>query len=234
MKKSGTNINLEKFKYLVEESLMTYDGSSALRLSILGIPIVGTVIDTILTTKASSISYNRLLGFFNELDTEIKSINKKLINLDYLESESFYDLLLKTFEATLKTRHEEKRKLFAKVIKNSISSETVEVDPEFFISIVDELSLDEIIIAKELYTLKTTKKYEMLELKHKKDSQFVLTDSYILKKHGVKYDEPYIAFLLLRLEKHGLIKERSGGIGYVGGKYDMSNVMIQIMEFLEK
>ena len=129
---NSLKMNIEQVKYLAEESILLYNDNSPLRLYLLGIPIIGSVIDTILTSKGQKISYDRLMNFFHELENEIKEIDERLINLEFINSEEFYDLLVKSIDLSIKTRHDEKRKLYARILKNRSIVEKVEQNPEYY------------------------------------------------------------------------------------------------------
>jgi hypothetical protein len=229
--------NIAQIRYQIEESVRLYNDSSGLRLSIIGIPIIGTVIDTILTTKGQNISYNRLLGFINELDNEIRHIEDRLIDLEFVESDEFYDLLIKIFESVIKTRHDEKRKLYARILKNRCIAEDVEINPEFFIDIIHELTLEELTVAIKLYELKTTDEYEKLKKVHEAGDvpKFQTQDKDILALTDLNIDKDDYTFLLLRLQRAGLIKEQTGMIyiGYEGGVYLITGTFKKLMEYFK-
>lgn len=230
-KKEKVDLIITKAKYLAEESILLYSETSPLRLSVLRIPQIGSFIDTILTSKSQQISYSRLLGFINELELEIKQIDEKLINLEYLESEEFYDLLLKIFEASLKTRHDEKRKLYAKILKNRCLTKNAEINPEFFVDIIFELKIEELLVAIKLYEIKTTDLYNKLKAEFQGEKKNLYTrDKDVLALSGLNIEKEDYKFLLLRLERFGLIKEKASGIsGYNSEQYELTETFSKLM-----
>lgn len=231
-KKSQIKANIENAKYIAEETIQLYNDNSPLRLCVLGIPSLGPVIDTILTSKGQQISYNRLLSFINELENEIQKIDNRLINLEFINSEEFYDLLVKSIEASLKTRHEEKRKLFAKIIKNRCLVQESDLNPEFYLEIINELTIEELIVARKLYELKTTytleelaKEYKVKPVEIKKDK-----DALALVLSDFPIDKDDYTFILLRLQKVGLIKEETGNLfGNEGGMYEITRTFDKLI-----
>ena len=233
-KKEILKANIEQAKYLAEESVLLYNDTSPLRLCVLGIPTLGPVIDTILTSKGQKISYNRLLEFIKELETEIKSIDERLINLEFIESEEFYDLLIRAIEASLKTRHNEKRKLYATILKNRCLVEKEDLNPEFYLDIINELNVEELIVAKKLFELKTTDGYENLIKENKEKSEYIKQDKDVLALTDMPIDKDDYTFILLRLQRVGLIKEQTGMIiGYTGGVYNITETFRKLMKVID-
>jgi len=233
-KKNQITANIEQAKKLAEESILLYNDNSPLRLCILGIPTLGPIIDTILTSKGQQISYKRLIGFFRELENEIKELDERLINLEFVESDEFYDLLIKSIESSLKTRHEEKRKLYAKIIKNRCLVQKSELNPEFYFDIINELTIEELLVAKKLYELKTTGEYEQLVKGQPENSEYLMQDQDVLALTDLPIEKDDYTFILLRLQKIGLIKEQTGMIfGYIGGIYDITGTFKKLMKSIE-
>ena len=223
--------NIEQAKYLAEESILLYNDNSPLRLCLLGFPPIGTVIDTILTSKGQKICYNRLLSFFHNLENEIKEIDERLINLEFIESEEFYDLLVKSIEFSIKTRHDEKRKLYARIIKNRSIVEEVELNHEYYLYIINDLSIEELLVAKKIYELKTTDEYQKLIEVQKSKTDRSVQDKDILALTDLEFEKDDYTFILLRLEKAGLIKEKTEWfLGWEGGVYDITKIFEKLMK----
>jgi hypothetical protein len=233
-KKSLIKANVEQAKYLAEESILLYNDNSPLRLCVLGIPSLGPIIDTILTSKGQKIAYDRLIGFIDELKNEINEIDERLINLEFVESEEFYDLLIKSIESSLKTRHEEKRKLFARIIVNRCTVDKSDLNPEFYLDIISELTIEELLVAKKLFELKTTDEYEKL-IKRQEKSEYIKQDQDVLALTDLPIEKDDYTFILLRLQKVGLIKEQTGMIiGYTGGVYNVTETFKKLRKSIEK
>ena len=70
----------------------------------------------------------------------------------FLKSEEFFDLLIKTFEAAVRTRHNEKTKYYAKILRSSIINDNYfKYEPEEYLEILSELSLQELEFIKTIY-----------------------------------------------------------------------------------
>ena len=224
--------NIAQAKYLTEESALLYSDSSALRICISGIPAIGPIIDTLLSTKGQTIAYNRLLEFYNELSKEIQSIDEKIIDLEYVNSEDFYDLLMKLSESSIKTRSNEKKKLYAKILKNSCTISEIKTNPEYFIDIITEISLEEFLVGKKLFELKNSGDYTKLIHEHY-DGKNMMKTRDVLALTDITIDKDDLDFILLRLQKVGLIKELTGSnMGYTGGSYELTKTFAKVMAIL--
>jgi hypothetical protein len=198
----------------------------------LHITAVGPIIDTLLSTKGQTIAYNRLLEFYNELRKEIQSIDEKIIDLEYVNSEDFYDLLMKLSESSIKTKSNEKKKLYARILKNSCIISEIKTNPEYFIDIITEISLEEFLVAKKLFELKNSGDYDKLINDHY-DGKNMMTTSDVLALTDITIDKDDIDFILLRLQKVGLIKELTGSyMGNTGGSYNLTKTFTKIMAIL--
>lgn len=228
------NLIINRAKYLAEESILLYNETSPLRLSILGIPKIGSFIDTILSSKGQQISYNRLLGFINALENEIAKIDERLINLEFLESEEFFDLLSKIFEASLKTRHEEKRKFYARILANRCITTDIKINPEFFIDTICELKIEELLVAIKIFEIKTTDLYKRLQSEFQGDRKKLYTrDRDVLALTDLNIEAEDYKFILLRLERFGLIKEKATKItGYNSEQYELTETFVKLMKII--
>ncbi|HCY75597.1 MAG TPA: hypothetical protein DHV28_06715 [Ignavibacteriales bacterium] len=233
MKKVDLIIN--KAKYLAEESILLYNDTSPLRLSILGIPKIGAFIDSVLSSKGQQISYNRLIGFINELEKEIKQIDERVINLEFLASEEFYDLLIEIFEASLKTRHEEKRQLYARILANRCITTDVKINPEFFIDTINDLKIEELLVAIKLYEIKTTELGNTLKAEFQGNNiKSYVRDRNLLALTDLNIEEDDYNFILLRLERYGLIKEQATRIsGYNSEIYELTETFLKLMKIIK-
>lgn len=226
--------SIQKAKDLMEEGIGLYNDSSVLRLSIIGIPVIGTVIDTIITTEGQKISYKRLLDFYNQLSNEVSLINDRVIDLEFVKSEEFYDLLLKMSEASMKTRNEEKRKLYSKILATACSNKEIKTDPEHFFNVIAELSVEELLVAKKLFDLKTSEDYNRIVKENYREGSGSVKTSLVLSLTELEIPKEDYEFILLRLQKVGLIKEVVGSfMGYTGGSYELTETFKKLMQVLK-
>ena len=227
---------IEQIKYLAEESILKYNETPTVRSAIVQIPKIGPIIDIFLTSRGQQISYTRLLGFINALEDEINEIESRINDLKFFDSENFYDLLLKAIEASIKTRHDEKRKLFAKILASSYSYDYDSSNSESYIDILSELTIEEIIVAKKMFQFRTSNKEEFEEIagKIKGDKDISVTDKDVLANSNLGIPKEDFEFILLRLQRSGLLKEFIGGMvfGYHGGRYDITEMFKKLMDRL--
>jgi hypothetical protein len=223
---------IEQVKYLAEESILLYNDTSLIRSAIVQIPQIGSIIDIFLTSRGQQISYQRLLDLINDLQNEISEIQGKIDDLSFFESEDFYDLLIKAIEASLKTRHDEKREIYAKILASSYNYDNS--NSESYIDIISELSIEELIVAKKMYELRTTTKDRFGEMKKeiRGDKDIPVTDKDVLAYLEIGIPKEDFEFILLRLQRSGLLKEQIGGmlVGYHGGTYDITEMFKKLME----
>jgi|GEM_PF-1892927 len=232
-KKKKLEASLEQARFVSEESLRLYGESAALRICVQAMGPIGMVIDSILSVKGQNVSYERLLKLFLELEQQVKELDEKMINIEFVQSEEFYDLLLKISEFSIKTRHDEKRKLFAKILVHGCVTHDQKTNPEFYINVISELSIEEILATKKLYELKTSGEYQKIVESIKQEGQSGLT-KHVLASCIPNISEDDFEFILLRLEKTGLIKEKQGMIfDYHGGDYELTETFKKMMKILE-
>lgn len=99
-----------------------YNSNPILRGLIQLVPLgIGSAIDVSLTTKLANIKNKRIETFFDTLLKNNLNEDSKL-----LESEDFLHKYFLTVDLALKTRQEEKIKMFAKMLSNSFDKNDVD------------------------------------------------------------------------------------------------------------
>lgn len=126
------------------------------------IPNVGGTLDIIFTERWNSLTQARIEDFMECVKDEFAAIEENSINKDFLESNDFTDLTVKCLASSAKSRHREKIKLFAKVLKNAVTLDKFNVD-EF----------DEILPTFELVSMR-----ELLVLNHLDTWEYNLANNY--------------------------------------------------------
>lgn len=116
------------------------------------IPVIGAYLDEGIFEVRSRIKQERFEKLVNYLQDQVKMLGDNAINKAFLESEEFIDLFDNVVEKSLKTRHEEKIELYAKILSSSIKNgELTDYDSELsFINIIDNLTVNELIVIKNL------------------------------------------------------------------------------------
>ena len=140
---------MSKLQSLLEK----YDDNRVVRGLIQLVPFgIGSAIDVVLTKTLENIHAERATIFFDELAVGDIVVNEKL-----LESEDFLHAFFSTTKYALNTRRREKIRMFARLLKSSLTeNELSNIDKyEDFLKILDELSYRELVGLKILdeYTL---------------------------------------------------------------------------------
>jgi len=215
-------------KETITRASIVYEEQTLFRAAINAIPYVGGTIDVLFSSIGQKFSAKRIEFFIDELKNEISHLQETTINKDYLEKEEGFDLILKGFNASARTRQKEKLILYARIIKNSLTNgrEFEEDEPETFLKIVEELSVKELRVAMCLYKLKIKKD------SNNKDK--TSSDIDLLSKDYPEFDKDELVSILVRIEKSGLIKEVvSVIVGYAGGNYTITQLFKKFVVFIE-
>lgn len=220
----------EIIKETTKKATEKYEESSKLRTMISLIPYIGSPMDVFISSEGQKIVQKRFEILIQKLQIEMEVIEEKMIDPKYLESEEFFDIMVTAFESTSRTREEEKIVLYAKILKNSVIINERDIEPEEYLKIIQELTLQELVVAKEIYNQQS---------KEDPESE----DSILLWARKMGWDNlPEIlsihsedlSFLLKRIEKTGLITEITGTYwDYAGGTYVITNAFRKIMEYLK-
>jgi hypothetical protein len=131
-----------------EKLIEKYPDNYKLRALINLIPNIGGALDVLLTEKGNNWREQRLVEFLSNIESRIENlesnITEKAIN-DLSNSEETYDLLIQSFNSVIRTRHSDKISFYANILVNHIiSSENQRYSSELLISILDNLTMDEI------------------------------------------------------------------------------------------
>lgn len=209
-----------------------YNDLTHLRAIISAIPYVGSQLDLYLSTPGQKFVEERLEYMINQLQEAMILIKEDMISKEAFDTEEGFDLIQKTFIAAAKTRQKEKLKIFAKIIRGSLTKKNKKHDPELYLRIVDELSEIELEIAFLLYDVKEKRK---VKVEGDNEAENGMTnDPYWFSKHYPQYSKDELEFILPRLEKTGLVKELVGFfVGYGGGQYDPTALFSDFISFIE-
>ena len=210
-------------KTTINKGLQKYSESIFLRVfTNLCIP-GGPILDIILGTKGSNITQERLTHFFKILENEINQLKDNVVDYDYINSEDFYDILIKSIDATVKTRYREKISYYAKILTTSIPiQDRYNFSPEDYLNILIELTPREFEVARTLYM--------------KENEVTTIKEGIIDGFEKVAEICPFVPaedinFILIRLMRVGLLCPTSGWGG--GVQYYITDVFRNIMQYLE-
>lgn len=135
-----------------DELLKLYDNKitrSLIQLVPFGI---GSAVDILIKDTIENIKKERLTAFFNQLETGQITLTEEII-----KSEDFLHNYFSTIRIVLNTRRREKIKLFGNLFRHGIKDtlNILEEEYEYFLTILDELTLQEIEILSILNQLES-------------------------------------------------------------------------------
>jgi len=233
MEKSSTDKYIsDKLKPAIEK----YSENALLRASISAIPFIGSPFDVFLATKAQKIVNDRIMNLFNELIEEMSTLEDGMVDKDYIDSEEFIELFIKTIEVSTKTRNKEKIKLYAKLLKGAIKfQDRNKYSPEEYLQVLSELTIRELEVAKAVY-----KQQSQERKKDENEMQWILRCGWEeLEKECPSIPEDDFRFIFLRLRKSGLIQDLEH-IYFSSNKekkkvvFVITDVFRKIMKYLEQ
>lgn len=157
-----------------------YSNSPYLRSLISLVPYIGSPIDILLTNKSSKWKQERLNLVLTDLDQKVRRLDLSVEEVkSRIESEEFYDNLIKVLELSSKTRRKEKIQAFSNILTNQINNKLTEtIDGELAIIIIDSMSIAEVEYLSELSQTGGTISVHLLDSK--------LVDIETLKDHLIK------------------------------------------------
>jgi flagellin-specific chaperone FliS len=228
MEKLPSKYIFDKIKPAIEK----YSENALLRIAISEIPIIGSPLDIFLTTKAQKIINDRIMGLFSELKEEMSTLEDRIVDKDYIDSEEFIELFIKIIEASTKTRNKEKIKLYAKLLKGAIKfQDRKKYSPEEYLQVLSELTIKELEVAKAIYRQQRQKRR-----KDENELEWALRYGWEkLEKECPSIPEEDFRFIFLRLRKSGLIQDLQNSYFYSKKVvFVISDVFRKIMKYLEQ
>ncbi|BFP43222.1 hypothetical protein FGF1_40670 [Flavobacteriaceae bacterium GF1] len=136
-------------KNKIEDLLQKYSNNTLFRASVSAVPYIGGALDILLSSGIQVKSQERFLNFLVEIEKQIKGIDEKKIDHQFLESEKFYDLFVKSSNLAVRTRLRDKIKAYAKILTSSVSSEfTPNINAEDILNIIEGLTENDIKLIK--------------------------------------------------------------------------------------
>jgi hypothetical protein len=143
---------------VMQSALMVLASVAALAGTLSG-PVVsgaGFALGAVLSGKAQQAVNRRLQVLMHELQAELSVLQNCKVDWSglqtYVQSEPYLDLMIKAVETTARTRHDEKIRLYARVLSNALLLQDLEdPSPEEYLDVLAELSPRELAVAKALY-----------------------------------------------------------------------------------
>jgi hypothetical protein len=202
-----------------------------LRAAINLIPYIGGSLDVVLASRGS-LHQKRIVEFLESLKEEMSHIKEERVDTAYLESPEFSDIILKLMEASLRTRDREKMRLYAKFLRGAVLiQDRNQVSLEDYLETLIELTPIELEVARTIYEQQRNSELEpnenILQWAWRKGWRD-------LPNRVTSVSKEDLPFILLRIEKSGLVKELTGSyVGYDGGVFVVTDTFRKLMRFID-
>ncbi len=188
-----------------ERAVEAINSDFAINSLLVSMPILGPIIREFIGAKASKIVQRRLTELFTGIEAKIATIKDNELDKEFFETEEFFDLLSKAMKFSSETRHIEKIDLFANIVGNACrNGARVDYDPEWYLQIINELTVVEWQVAVGLYNLQAPHAGEYNEPYYweKNHTWHDLDRIITIQKNDIK-------MILFRLQNCGLVVENS-------------------------
>jgi len=178
----------------------------------------------------------RLLQTINDLYEEISQIDESKIDKSFLTTEEFYDFIMKTFENCRKTRHNDKIRLYCKILLGSLIIDYINerYSVEDFLSFSSELSPTDLQVGLEIYKRQKNMPEKFnFESKENTELEFTVRTGWHEIRDALEMNETDFKIALHKLSRAGLIKEIVGTyVSYTGGHYLITPAFRRLMDFI--
>ncbi len=225
-----------EIKNALEKAAEIYSQSALLRAEICGIPFIGSSIDAFFGTRGQNIIQRRIFHFINKLKSEIAKLEEKKVDKEYIISEEFFDLMFRAFEYTGRTRDDSKIELYAKILRGAVNIDNRnEYDPEEYLEVIKELTPFELKVAKAIFEQQASKDWTDAEISTMGEVGWARSKGWDKLSDTCEVSQEELRFLLIRIERTGLIKEITGSYyDYSGGVYVITDMFRKIMKFISE
>ena len=228
---------IKKINSSIENAAVNYSQNTALRTAISLVPGIGTIIDLILSSGGQNIQTRRIYDTIANLKNEMVKIDEMKVDKKFLDTEEFYDYMMRTFDRCTRTRHNEKRILYCKILAHSVSIDNVaeRSSTEDFIGFIDELSLIDLKVGMKIYEQQKNapEKFD-IDSAENTELKFVIRSGWHDIKNLCQLDEIDFDISLRKLARTGLIKEIVGPyVGYTGGLYLITRTFRKLTNFIQ-
>lgn len=126
-----------------------YNDNTLIRSVVNIIPYVGGSLDMLLTDKWNKFYQRRIENLLDQLSQDLLQCEDK-IDVEFLNSEEFFDIFLRILKETSQTRLDEKRKLYSKVLRDSITKEKTTITLESITDIITTLNETDLFFLKRI------------------------------------------------------------------------------------
>jgi hypothetical protein len=227
---------------LAVEASVVYEDNIALRALVAAIPGIGGSLDMVLASEGQRVYRERIRKLIeamkDDMQERMETIENSTLDRDYLESEEFFDLVMRALDAAIKTRDEVQRRWYARILTEStIRSAREDHSPEEYLDLIASFTPLVLRVAQFLYTNMPRERYESREAAEvqeawKRWQERVCAETSI--------DTADLQLILGRLSSSGLITEEGGLWPQSFGPVDepplywVSRGFEKLMQFLER
>lgn len=131
----------------------TYSDNIVLRGLVNLIPAIGGVLDIIFCERLNQITAKQTEDFIEFTKKEFEKVDENKVNKEFINSDDYADLTVRCLSSSIRTRHKEKIKLFAKVLKSAATSENFDLNEfEEILPTFEQVSIRELTVLFHLET----------------------------------------------------------------------------------
>ena len=202
------------------------------------IPWLGAIVNEMKAVRWQRIAERRLRVLEDKFDLRMRGVPKEAVDWAYVDSEAFFDLVREAVEAVLRTRHEAKIDMVARVLRGAVLREArAAYSPEEYMRLVADLTNTELNVALSLFRRRPTR--DKME-----DEGGPWTDWQHEVTNEVGIDRADLLLTLSRLRATGLLLNTSARIAENGalmvdatrpgevGFYEISPSFDKLMSFV--
>jgi hypothetical protein len=198
-----------------EEASVAYERNTAFRAAVVLIPGIGSSLDVLFASEGQRIFRERIHKLIDDMQALMETVGDSALDREYLKSEEFFDLVMRAYEATSKTRDEEKRRLYARILTGStIRYKREGHSPEEYLGLIADLTPRELSVARALHRDWLPGPEEYNRLKHL-DRERVEDDWRAWQERvraEVGIDAADLLLILNRLRSTGVVTEHFGTV----------------------
>jgi hypothetical protein len=215
----------------IDKASEAYVQNTLLRATINLIPYIGGSLDVVFASRGT-LTQKRIVEFLESLKEEMSHIKEERIDTAYLQSPEFSDIIFKLIEASLRTRDREKTRLYAKFLRGAVLLQNRNQSSlEDYLATLIELTPIELEVARTIYQQQHNSELEpnesILQWAWRKGWKDLPNQVASVSKED-------LPFILLRIERSGLVKEVTGSyIGYDGGVFVVTDTFRKLMHFID-
>jgi len=210
--------------------LKKYENNRVIRGLIQLVPFgIGSAIDVVLVKTLENIQEERAASFFEELAKDNVVVDENL-----LESEDFLHAYFATTRYALNSRRREKIKMFARLLKSSLTKEDISNIDEYedFLKILDELSYREILALKTLDEYSSTPRTDEQNDLMWANQFWDEFENRLAKELNIPVGQ--VADFMNRIARTGCYEMFTGGYwDYTGGKGKLTPTYHRLRNFVE-